>query len=404
MSERRKTGLLVGTIAAIRGTLSIGLATNFVAGTRDFRALFSRRVGPMGQAPRQIREINMRSAYTAIVLVFLIAGLSACGSKPSGGDAALQFTEAPSPSRKGEFPNWPVPPGFIDSQVKEALTLENFEVMEEEKTAQGIAGAQKVDLRFPGLDKNINFKWKEVSQGQLDVWNNSPRRELAAYKIQGLFLEPEDFVVPKSFMYCVPLVIYTETHANPSASVNDTSCVLGNFSIWLNNATFADPLYDEARFVTDPNYAYFMSNLNLLTFIVAHRDGKTSNFLISKDKDRPQVFSIDNGVSFEAYPYNFFAENWNVIRVPAVRKESIDRLRKLERKDLDILAVVAEFEKNQEGVLIAVPPGDNLDPELGVRVVGGTVQFGMTVDEIDRAWHRIQALIARVDNGDLQVF
>ena len=346
----------------------------------------------------------MRSAYTVISIILLVAGLSACGSQPSGGDAALQFTEAPSPSRKGEFPNWPVPPEFIESQVKVALALNNVEVLKGEQTAEGTSGAEKVEFRFPGLLKDIKFKWKEVSQGKLDGWNNSPRRELASYKMQSLFLEPEDFVVPTSFVYCVPLVIYAKDHVNASASVSGTRCVLGNLSVWLNNATFPDSLYDEARFLTDPNYAYFMSNFNLHTYIIAHRDGKTSNFLISKDKDRPQVFVIDNGTTFGAYPYNFFAENWNVIRVPAVRKDSIDRLRKLERKDLDILAVVAELEKDPRGGLIAVPPGDNLNPKLGVRVVGGTVQFGMTKAEIDRAWHRIQALIAWVDNGDLQVF
>ena len=33
------------------------------------------------------------------------------------------------------------------------------------------------------------------------------------------------------------------------------------------------------RFVKEPNYAYYMSNLNLFTYLIKHADGNPNNFL-----------------------------------------------------------------------------------------------------------------------------
>jgi hypothetical protein len=141
-----------------------------------------------------------------------------------------------------------------------------------------------------------------------------------------------------------------------------------------------------------------------LTYLIDHRDVRDSNFLISKGEGRRQVFSVDNGIAFEPFLYKFWADNWNVIRVAALRRESIDRLRRLSREDLDVLGVVAELRKDDRGVLRRVPPGDNLDPAEGVRVEGGSLQFGLTRHEIIRVWERIQDLIAEVDDGTMPVF
>ena len=116
------------------------------------------------------------------------------------------------------------------------------------------------------------------------------------------------------------------------------------------------------------------------------------------------MYSIDNGESFGSFPYNFFVANWDVIRVPALRKESIDRLRRLERGDLDVLGVVSQLEKDEDGILRPMPPGDNLDPEEGVRITEEIVQFGLTQSEIEAVWTRIQELLADVDRGEIHVF
>ena len=124
----------------------------------------------------------------------------------------------------------------------------------------------------------------------------------------------------------------------------------------------------------------------------------------SKEETRPQVFSIDNGVSFRSRFHNPFATNWDVIRVPAFRKQSVDRLREIDREDLEVFGVVAQLDRHEEGELISVPPGDNLFPKSGVVITDDTVQFGLTEGEIDDLWHRIQEVITQVDSGKLPVF
>jgi len=118
------------------------------------------------------------------------------------------------------------------------------------------------------------------------------------------------------------------------------------------------------------------------------------------------AFAIDYGVSFgQPWPYyNWFVPNWNVLRVPAVRKETVDRLRALERADLDFLHVVAQLEADEQGLLHLVSPGPPIDADRGASRRGTTVQFGLTEGEIDDVWQRIGALIGDVDSGSLPVF
>jgi hypothetical protein len=316
----------------------------------------------------------------------------------------VQFSDAPRPKGGEKFPNWPAPPLVIEKELPKALQSGDFKVVSEERTAAGITGAAELKLYLGAINKELAFKWKEAIPRRLDEDNNSPRREIAVYQVQRLFLDPEDYVVPTSFMYCEPLERIREKDKKKGPSVPGTNCVLGNLSVWLKNVTQPKTLYEQDRFLKDPNYAYFMANIGLLTFLVSHHDGKASNWLASKEENRRQVFVIDNGVSFRAWPHNPFAVNWDVIRVPAFRKDSVDRLRKLEREDLEVLGVVAQLEANEDGVLVSVPHGKNLDPHRGVRISDGTVQFGLTAGELDDLWQRIQQVIGEVDDGSLPVF
>ena len=95
---------------------------------------------------------------------------------------------------------------------------------------------------------------------------------------------------------------------------------------------------------------------------------------------------------------------WKVVFVSALRRDSIERLRKLRREDLDRLGVLAQLEKDERGVFVSVPPGENLSPNEGVRITGKTVQLGLARFEIDAIWRRMQDLIARVDAGAIALF
>jgi hypothetical protein len=147
-----------------------------------------------------------------------------------------------------------------------------------------------------------------------------------------------------------------------------------------------------------------MSNFNLLTHLIDHRDGRSGNFLVSKDDSRRQVFAVDNGISFGSWVFNYFVPNWTKLRVPAVRRESIERLRQVRREDLDFLAVVEQLEVDEEGMLRPVPPAAPFDPDTGARLRAGAVQFGLTTCEIDDVYERIEALVEAVDEGRVPVF
>ena len=249
--------------------------------------------------------------------------------------------------------------------------------------------------------------WKPF-WGRLDGVNNSPRKEIAAWKLQKLFLDPEDYVVPPSLAFCAKLANYY-FDASAKATLKGSECVLGVLSLWLTGLELPEPLLDNERFGRDYAYAYYLSNLNLLTYLAEHHDGRLGNFLVSEDDARRQAFAIDNGVAFgdgfSGLWYNWFVPNWDKLRVPALRKESIDRLRKVREEDLEkLLGVVAQLELDDDGIFVNVPLGENLDPDDGVRIEGNVIQFGLNEDEIEDLWERIEDLIEEVDEGDVAVF
>jgi hypothetical protein len=352
----------------------------------------------------------MSNRTPAGLALFAAYALLGCTLLPvSHGPAPDGYGDRRLPEAGDAFPNWPVPPG----RAEELMLHREFERESARGAGAGTTGAKELTLRFPKDDVSFHVKWKEMDRGWKPFWgyldgvNNSPRKEIAAWKIQELFLDPEDYVVPFTLAFCLPLEGYLDASATPTRE--DSKCVLGVFAMWLNDLTLPEPLFDEERFGRDYAYAYYFSNLNLFTYLVKHHDGREGNFLISKHAARPQIFSIDNGVSFgdsfNGLFYNWFVSNWNSLHVPALRKESIDRLRKLREGDvIKQLGVVAQLELNADGIFVNVPPGENLNPADGVRIEGNTIQLGLSEDELEDVWERIEDLIEDVDEGDISVF
>jgi hypothetical protein len=346
-----------------------------------------------------------RIGIVALVAVF---GAAACTLAPvRRGPAPEGYAERPSPHPGTPFPNWPTDPHRFD----DLLLKHHPSVAEGSEAGAGTTGAEKLTLKFADTDDSFDCKWKPMPArwspvaGRLDGINNSPRKELAAWKIQRLFLEPVDYVVPASVAYCAPIEQVKRRHPDSQPTLKGSSCVLGVAALWLRDLSLPDPLLDPERFDRDYVYAYYLANLNLFTYLVKHHDGRDGNFLISKNDARRQVFAIDNGVSFGGLFYNWFVPNWNSIRVPALRRESIERLRALRREDLDqTLGVVAQLERNEAGVYVNRPLGPNLDAGAGVRQKQGVLQLGLTEGEIGAVWQRIQDLIEDVDDGKIAVF
>lgn len=349
----------------------------------------------------------MKALLTGLVTLLATAALLACTMAPvSRGPAPSGYAEGSLPETSNPFPNWPLPP----ARIEELVLGRDFVPESATDAGAGTTGAEKVEIRFRDTDRTVRFKWKPMEGGWKPFWgrldgvNNSPRKEIAAWKIQQLFLDPEDYVVPLTLAKARH-VEATATGSEEAPTLAGTRCVLGVVSVWLDDVTLPAPLLDDDRFNRDYTYAYYLANLNLLTYLIKHHDGRAGNILVSKDDARRQAFAIDNGVAFGGLFYNWFVDNWNSIRVPALRKESIDRLRTLQEKDIaKLLGVVAQLELDSEGIYVNVPPGENLDDDDGVRIEGKTLQLGLTGDEIEDVWERIEDLIEDVDEGDVPVF
>ena len=339
-----------------------------------------------------------------LAVALLSPGLGGCGAAAPIDRPPLEFTAAAPPERAEAFPNWPYPPRRLETLLGEVLVSGDFELTERKQTEYGGSGPSRVTLYFPKIERTIRFKWKAVPPVELETVNNSPRKEIAAYEIQKLFLDPEDYVVPTTLLHCEPMERYAEEQGAFRPSMEGTACVLGVLSVWLEDVTIAETLYEEARFTKDPAYAHYMANFNLLTYLIDHKDSRESNFLVSKDSAHRQVFSVDNGIAFQPFLYKFFADNWNVIRVAGLRETHVERLRGIEREDLDVLGVVAQFEKDARGVMVPVALGENLAPNTGVRLRGDVLQIGLARFEIDGVWNRIRRLLEEVDRGDIPVF
>jgi hypothetical protein len=349
--------------------------------------------------------IMSRRIRIGVVVVVLTGSLGCAFFSPAAPHQPVKFGSAPSPHGPEPYPNWRMPPAldFDELSIAERERAV-YAVKKTESAGGGTTGAEAATLTLPDVAGDVKFKVKLVP-GDLDGVNNSPRKEMAAYLIQRLFLDPQDFVVPTTFAYCVEEEEWKREHGDQEEfNVEGLNCALVAVALWLKDVALPDPLYDEQRFLSDPTYAYFLSNFNVFTYVIGHRDGREGNFLVSKDDSCRQVFAIDNGSTFNPWGYNYFVPNWDVIRVAAVRKATVDRLRKLTRADLDFLLVVSQLEVGEDGVARQVPAGKSLDDDEGALRQGTTIQFGLTRKELDKVWGRIQELIAEVDSGKLPVF
>jgi hypothetical protein len=294
-------------------------------------------------------------------------------------------------------------------RVEAMLQTKRLEILSVEVAPSGVSRPKKLYVRFPGDRRGepivFAFKWKPAPRGG-EGFNNLPRKEMAAYELQKLFLDPDEYVIPPTVVFCVPLAQHSAEIADKSPTFPGTECVFGLAAYWLQNVT-PEETRDLHRFERDEAYRATLAKLNLVTHLIDQRDCRKANFLRSTDPDRPRVFSVDNGLAFGGFKNPFtvmgFIPDWSEIQVPTLPRSHVDRLRRITRADLDRLAVVAQFE-NREGLLVRVPAGEPEADDEGVRVVGTTVQLGLTRREIDGIEERLRHLLERVDREDIGLF
>jgi len=124
---------------------------------------------------------------------------------------------------------------------------------------------------------------------------------------------------------------------------------------------------------------------------------------VADDESNRRCFAIDNGISFGGWIWNFFSSNWNIIRVPAIRRTVVDRLRRVERSQIEALGWLAEL-RADAGSMRLIEATSPIDPARGARVEPGRIQLGLTTAEIAGVAERITMLLDDVDRGALAVF
>jgi hypothetical protein len=263
---------------------------------------------------------------------------------------------------------------------------------------------QRVALKFQD-GSVLGVKWARTAPGGRAL-NNQPQYEIAAYRLQKLFLDPPEYVVPPTVMRTVPLDVYRQIDSLAQPTFEGTASVLVVIQYWLNNvkAEEAEALWDPERFASDTAYARDFANLNVLTYLMRHADSNPGNVLISDDSAHPRLFAVDNGVAFSS-PDSPRGTFWKELMVDRVPEATVRRLRALTHDELSqALSVVAQYRTGPDRRLTRMQATDRRKPFLNVEYADGIAQFGLTAQEIDNVWQRLETLLGEVDRGELKTF
>jgi len=283
----------------------------------------------------------------------------------------------------------------------------------------GTQGAKILTVAVPRAEGRTVFRarWRPLSSESL---TNDPRKELGAYAVQKLFLEPHEYVVPPTTGHCFALEPYRRTVDRQAArSFEDHAgrCVFGILSYWLENVAdpkgarkaglwSADDILDEKLFEQNVGYGKSVADLNLFTYLIHHGDSHDQQFLITKDRLRPHVYSVDNSIAFRSIknPMLLFRRDWSNIQVPAVSRRSIARLQGLGEQPWERLAVIEQY-RERGGDLVPEAPGTVAGPrDAGLRWAGAGLQVGLTDAEIRGVRDRLLQLIRDIEDRDVRTF
>jgi hypothetical protein len=258
----------------------------------------------------------------------------------------------------------------------------------------------KADVSFGGAPP-LRVKLRKAEPGA-DSFNNVPRYDLAAYELQKLFLDPAEYVVPPTALRMIPRAEFAKYQADVSRTFSSADQVLAVLQYWLSEILVLADVYDATRFDADPVYARHIGQLNVLTYLIAHRDSNAGNFLIGKAATGARVFSIDHGVAFASIDSDR-GELWKSLRVKRLPADTVERLRGITVPILEQrLGVLAQWRLEGENY-VPVTPGPNLSVNRGVRRQGKDLQMGLSRSEIMAIHRLLTRLLQRIDAGEITV-
>jgi hypothetical protein len=285
------------------------------------------------------------------------------------------------------------------------------------RTPKGKQNAKVLTLAVPSKHGSIVFRAKWRADSTISSLND-PRRELAAYAVQKMFLAPEQYVVPPTAGHCFEIAHY-RARVEPSepASFQGATCVYGILSYWLEDAQSIDEAADTERldeddllngdlFWRNSSYRRSLADVNLLAHLISHGDSHPAQFVVTGDRKQPRVHVVDNTIAFSDFrnPKLERAEDWSILHVPALSAESLARLRALRFHDLLKLAVIERYE-NRGGRLVHTDLPRRFAPrQTGLRWVNNRLEIGLTGAEINQLYRRLRGVVQRADAGEIRTF
>lgn len=282
----------------------------------------------------------------------------------------------------------------------------------------GGQGAAVLTFRSPeGL--TFDTKWRSLGS---ESRFNDPLSELGADQVQRLVLDPSDVVIPPATPHCLPEASYEGRLGHARDAFPGSRCVLGILSLWLHGsidmgearaegvvpgqAGDSDPkLFDPDRFDSDPIYRRNLAQLNLVAYLIDHGDAHAGQFMAYRVP--VHLFLVDNSVAFGLDHRSSMAGRQDLAHliVPSIPSDTAERLRALTRDRVDGLRVLAELRIDSSGQLVPTAPTEPFgEPDERVRQQGERVQLGLSVEQIDGVWSRLEHVRARLTNGSLGVF
>ena len=292
------------------------------------------------------------------------------------------------------------------AELERMLADDPLKIVSADKSRPKAPGdiTSKAEVSFGGREP-FRVKLRRSDPGA-EGFNNVPRYDLAAYAIQRLLMDPNEFVMPPTALRMIPVA---EFKSLPRPRRRETD-LQGRRRGAVCRAVLAaerhEPsrtFYDLSSFDTDAVYARHIGQLNVFTYLIEHRDSNQGNFLISKAEQGPRVFSIDHGVAFASLDSDR-GTAWLELRVDRLPKDTVERVRRAHKDELTAkLGVLGQWEL-RDGHYVPVSLTANMGANRGVRIRDGVVQMGLTREEISAVARQVKRLLNKVDRGKVQVY
>lgn len=339
------------------------------------------------------------------VWIFLLAFAPGCSKHEPLAPPAAPLT----PPTRLCGPNEGSPECRSASSIEQLLSAD-LEILGMADTPSGMQGAKLLTLLSHDKDREIVLRAKWRPQSSEDVINE-PRKELAAYAVQHLFLDETDLVVPPTTAHCFAGPHYRHFEPKARASLRGVDCVLGFLSYWLEDAKSVKSarkdgllgpgsgVWDARRFQSDGAYRDSVSNGNLLTYLINHGDAHDEQFVLQTSPRGLRAFVVDNSIAFRSIknPMLLLREDWSSIQVPALPSKAIARLKALTPADFARLGNISELAL-QDGALIPISPSEPLASDGTTMTWNGShLRIGLTTGEIELVAARTAELLKRPD-------